>query len=902
MKKLRKILIASVMTMSVLVMSGFAALAPNTASAAATSGDLIKMEGLSSVYYLGEDGKRYVFPNESTYFSWYSDFSGVVTITASELQSYPLGGNVTVRPGTTLVKITTDPSVYAVEANGVLRKIQNESQAAALYGTDWNQRIIDLADSFFTNYTIGQPIADGEIPAGTLVKVAGAASVYYYDGTNYRSIVSEAAMYANRFRFANVIVIATSVSATGTPITGMEAGLVDTSQGATAGPGPVVTGSGLMVSLNSQTPVSMNIPDNVSVEFLKLNSTAASDGPVNVSAITLSAYGLSNSDNINDVTIFDNGVKVGSSKNVNSNREATFNFSTPIYVAAGTTKTLTVKATIASISGSYGLGIASASNITSSGATVSGSFPINSNLMSAVDASVGEITITDTDVSNTVSFGEDNVLLADFTLALDNEENALVQSISLYNGGTNVDNIVSNLVLVIDGEEVGNGSYMDRYATFTLNNYEIQKGDTVSVEVRGDIGITSSGDTIQLYLKDAADFIAVGKTHGFGLGLSNGFNSADTSIELTTGDFTIDMDKAATPAKDVKPDDNGVVLATLKMTSNGENATLSSITAANFYVTLGGSGSTTALLENIEMRDLATGGIYDLVATYDGTTNTTLGLSDEITFVKGETKTFEISADVLDVAAVDTTFKITLEGTGMQIEGDVSGAIINNGTINNVTPSSVTSSIITVKDATLELIPTVLTNKSIVGGASDVIVFQGKVKAGTADDVMIKSVKFNSSTTTPATNSAFTDSNITKLSLWLNGKLLKEVSNSISNDSLTTKGSITFNSLNTANYTVPAGAEYDLVVKATFASSLTDGEFNLADADSWSVRSVDGNNVVDVITTTSTASRLVTVAQKGTLTVALNVTDSKANRNSYVLAGSSSEIGRYLGELKFCLL
>ena len=137
------------------------------------------------------DGKRYVFPNESTYFSWYSDFSGVVTIPSSELQSYPLGGNVTMRPGTTLVKITTDPSVYAVEPNGVLRKIQSESQAAALYGSNWNKRIVDIADSFFTNYTIGQVLANGEVPVGSLVKNADSAAVYYYDGTNYRSISSE---------------------------------------------------------------------------------------------------------------------------------------------------------------------------------------------------------------------------------------------------------------------------------------------------------------------------------------------------------------------------------------------------------------------------------------------------------------------------------------------------------------------------------------------------------------------------------------------------------------------------------------------------------------------------------------------------------------------------------------
>jgi hypothetical protein len=877
-------------------MSGFMALAPMGVSAAASAGDLIKMDGLSSVYYLGEDGKRYVFPNESTYFSWYSDFSGVVTIPASELQSYPLGGNVTMRPGTTLVKITTDPSVYAVEPNGVLRKIANESQAAALYGTNWNKRIVDLADAFFTNYTIGQPLADGEIPVGSLVKNADSASVYYYDGTNYRMIASEAAMTANRFSFSNVMTISNDITAGGTAITGMEASLVKTSQGAT-GPGQVVTGSGLMVSLNSQTPVSMNIPDNVSVEMLKINLTAASDGPVNVSGITLTAYGLSNSDYIDDVTIFDGGMKVGNSKSINSNREATFNFATPIYVAAGSTKTLTVKATISTDTGSYGLGVAKASHVVSSAANTTGSFPVNGNLMSAVNASVGTIEISANTIDTTASFGEDNVLLADFTMGVDNEEDVLVQSISLYNGGTNADGIVSNLVLIIDGDEVATGVYANRYATFTLNNFLIEKGDTVSVEVRGDMGTTSAGDTIQLYLKDSnTDLIAVGKTHGFGVSVDNasGLLSTTNSVELEAGDFTIDMDKSATPSKDVMPGTDDVVLATLKITSNGENATLNDITAANFYVTLGGSGTTTLLLENVEMKDLSTGGVYDLTIATSSATKHTLDLGDEISFTKGVTKTFEIRADVLDIAPVDTTFKVTLEGDGMDIEGDASGADINN-----ITPNSVTGSIVTVKNATLTWTPMSLVSTSIVGGASDVVVYQAKVKAGTADDVKIQSVKLTSATSSED-NSAFTDSNITKLSLWLNGKLLKEVSNKIDGDSTTDNGTVTFNSLNASYYTIPAGAEYDLVVTADLASSLTAGDFELsvADGDDVSARSVTENEAVAVNDAT-TASRVVTVTSKGTLNVALLTSDAKASRDSYILAGSSSEVGRYLGELKF---
>ena len=168
----------------------------SSAKASASTGDLIKMAGNASVYYLGADGKRYVFPNSTTYFSWYTDFSGVITIPAAELQSYPLGGNVTMRPGTKLVKITTDPSVYAVEPNGTLRKIQSEAQAAALYGTNWNKRVVDVPDAFFTNYTVSSALPVGNIPAGSLVQGTGSANVYYYDGTNYRLIANDAAMSA----------------------------------------------------------------------------------------------------------------------------------------------------------------------------------------------------------------------------------------------------------------------------------------------------------------------------------------------------------------------------------------------------------------------------------------------------------------------------------------------------------------------------------------------------------------------------------------------------------------------------------------------------------------------------------------------------------------------------------
>ncbi|TAL19906.1 hypothetical protein EPN90_02140 [Patescibacteria group bacterium] len=121
------------------------------------SGNLIKGP-MEAVYYYGQNGKRFVFPNSKTYFSWYTDFSTVKTITAAELASIPIGGNVTYRPGVKLVKITTDPKVYAVAAHGVLRWVKTEEVAQTLYGLQWSKQVDDIPDTFFINYTVGADI------------------------------------------------------------------------------------------------------------------------------------------------------------------------------------------------------------------------------------------------------------------------------------------------------------------------------------------------------------------------------------------------------------------------------------------------------------------------------------------------------------------------------------------------------------------------------------------------------------------------------------------------------------------------------------------------------------------------------------------------------------------------
>jgi plastocyanin len=134
-----------------------APLLTQAAGAMFDAGDLIKGSG-STVYYFASNGKRYVFPNDKTYFTWYKDFSKVKTITDGQLSTIPLGGNVTYRPGYKMVKITTDPRTYVVDQSGVLRHVTSEQLAQTLYGLNWNNRIDDVPDAFFVNYRVGTPI------------------------------------------------------------------------------------------------------------------------------------------------------------------------------------------------------------------------------------------------------------------------------------------------------------------------------------------------------------------------------------------------------------------------------------------------------------------------------------------------------------------------------------------------------------------------------------------------------------------------------------------------------------------------------------------------------------------------------------------------------------------------
>jgi hypothetical protein len=173
-------------------------------------GTLLAQEGVSgaSVYYVGEDNKKYVFPDQFTYFTWYENWDDVVRVSVAELDAYDNGGVVTYRPGSKLITTVDTAHVYALEPGGSLRLLPDEATASNLYGVNWSIYLTDVAPDIFTQfYTEGEFLSNA-LPTGTIVKTSDSPNVYYIDNGSKRLFPSIDAFESNNFKYENILEIA----------------------------------------------------------------------------------------------------------------------------------------------------------------------------------------------------------------------------------------------------------------------------------------------------------------------------------------------------------------------------------------------------------------------------------------------------------------------------------------------------------------------------------------------------------------------------------------------------------------------------------------------------------------------------------------------------------------------
>jgi len=568
--------IGLIVAMSAMALSVFAVLPVDAASA----GDLIKMDGNPAVYYLGSDDKRYVFPNANAYFTWYEDFSGVVTVSQSELESYSIGGNVTYRAGTYMVKITTDPKTYAVEPGGVLRWVTTEAVAESLYGAEWWSKIQDVPDPFFVNYdSSGADITDATYPDGVLVSETGGTTTYYIEDSTKRPIADETAFNANNFNW-DYVLTASSLSGytDGTSITGYVEAIATVAGPGTPEPTPASEGT-LTISLASDTPAATTMVENAMwVKYTKFNLTA-SGGDVIIDSLQIERRGLAQDSNFSNVYLVNATTNEmhGNEKTLSSNHTAYV--TEDLTISNGTTQPMYIAATMGATMQAGEMASLAISEVNVKGnASVSGTLPVNGNEMTMNGTiAIGTVTISNPSLATTATkeVGTTDLTMASIKLAVNSTEDIQIEKIIFYQSGTAADDDIANLNLVMEGVTLATVSEPDdKYVSFDLSSapITIKKGNEKNFELKGDI-VDGSSRTINFDVYNKADILAKGKTYGFyrvlsGYGSSAPYYNMTETITISTG--TLIVSKAVVEGANIAESTNQQEIGAFYFNAQGE--------------------------------------------------------------------------------------------------------------------------------------------------------------------------------------------------------------------------------------------------------------------------------------------------------------------------------------------
>ncbi|MDD4333071.1 MAG: hypothetical protein PHT51_03070, partial [Patescibacteria group bacterium] len=905
MQKLRKIFTVSVMIVTVLSMC--VVVAPG-ANAAASAGSLIKMDGNQSVYYLGADGKRYVFPNEATYMSWYSDFSGVVTIPQSELESYPLGANVVMRAGTKLAKITTDPKVYAVLPNGKLLWIPSEDVAKTLYGNDWAKRVVDVPDAFFTNYTVQSGQASSTAyPAGSLIKTATASDIYYInaDGTASK-IANESTLASNRFKSSDIITTSLAIPTLGTELS--SALYTDTSQGGGAGTGITPgAGTGLTVALASDNPVATSILADSStneypqalISFAKANFTASSDGAVKVTTVKFTRTGIAADTDLGNLYLYDGDTKLAEYTSFSS-KVVTFSNSAGLFtVDAGTTKTVTLKGDLARGSTSVTSGktisfaVNSAADITTNGAAVSGSFPLSGNTMTTASVSdLGHLYFAGAAGSNgtipaTVKADEANKELWSVNVTAD-AQNMQIKYLKFTMVGTIATTDIDNIRLEVAGVQVGSAVAMgsDKTVVFDLSSapITINSGVTKAIALRGDMK-GGSGRVFKFTVQRSSDVVLYDTNYGvFVTPNVNNTTTAFGVVQQTTGNGTsVDAGTLTvgvatdSPTGNVAKGGTGLTLAKFSFGAAGEAVKIDNLTV---YCTSNDAANT---LKNFKvLLDGSQVGTTDSTITCDnGTDTTNFTFSNTFVINTGTTRYLTVVADTTDtnITAADTLAVKLSAGSGNAM-GQV--------TMTTLSTTAQTARTLTVKSGTAAVVKnTAFADRSSTSPTGTVSAAAAKIAsfiitAGGGEAINVTQIKLADDATTELGD------NFQNLKL-MNGTT--QIGSTISSLN-TTAGTYTFTP--STSIQIAAGQQYVVDVYADIKSAAADTATVLNPVCAFDKVTATGVNTgTDASYDSNQDLQKAYVSAQGNLTVTL---DSDSALSQQMLMGST---GIELAKFKF---
>jgi hypothetical protein len=773
------------------------AFAPVAAAASVSSGDLVK-GSLPAVYYIGSDMKRYVFTSDKAYKTWYADFSTVKTISDTDLASVTIGGNVTYKPGVKMVKIQSDPKVYAVAHGGVLRWVATEAAAVALYGSDWNKKIDDISDAFFTNYTVGSQISS-----------------------------------ASDYTVANEQTMSPSINA--------DKGL---------------SGAGaLNITLASDNSAGATVTRNAQgINLLKVNIAGAGT----VTGLTFTRQGAGIASDWANVYLYDGDTRLTTGRSVSSTtNQVAFN---NLNVAISGTKALTLVGDLlgtgaptcttncATVGNAHSFALVTATDVVA-GTTVGGTFPVAGNAFTIAGSVSGSVTTAAGSTSSDPKLGQTGVELANFKLTAGSTEDISVRRLVLTNSGAAQLTNLTNLKISTGGTVVAQNPIISGSTTTFIFAvpYVLGKGITRTFSVMGDIGSGNRADTdtIHFYIDQTYDLYATGNTYGSGVSVTNGFTSAlsnaGNNLTVRGGQITFAFNGPSTG--DISVGANDATLAKFAITSvnHVEVRDLRMRIAASAAI-----ASSIAYITDCKVKNTDTGSTVtnqvDLSSwtNYDDSTYTTSATGDNIHFgyvftdrfeiAAGQTMNLALTCDILSTAPSALSAKSLTATIASRVLGDIRNLDSNTDVaVTDIVPASaLAGNAQTVRASGLTIGMASSPSSQTVTKGSTVNAAGINFTAGSASDVKVSQIKvrgmmsINASATTFAASEAgvtdtathYVQDMITSATLW-DGSTQIGVAQSPDSS-----GDMNFTNL---NWTVPAGTTKTVMVKVLLSNNLPYG-------------------------------------------------------------------------------
>lgn len=892
MSKLTKKIFTYVVVFTTVIWSiGLVSVLP-VAAVSLSAGDVIKSSG-KAVYYYAADGKRYVFPTDLIYKTWYNDFTGVRTVSDSELSAITIGGNVVARGGVKLVQFVTndtpwkvsDPKVYAVTPGGKLRQITSADVASGLYGANWESKITPVVETLYNNYTIGAQITSStDVPDGSLIKYSGSATIYYVDGGQKRAIDSMTTMNANRFQESAIITIPDSVTLTdGTALTGAESDLTNTAGGASTG---TSTGTGLTVALASDTTASgIVVKNSARAPFTKVNLTASSDGDIVIDSLVIQRGGVGSDGAFSSLAVIDAATneQIGLDKTLNSDHEAVLN--DDITVKAGTTKTLLLAGNMANSSSYAGEApTLCLKSITLSGnAAVTGTLPICGNSQTTnATITIGTATLgtgaSNPSANSSVAIGTKAFNIMEFKISnTSSVEDEQVEQVTaqVYDGSV-ADGDITNIQLV----DSTTGSVLatvekttSKKVIFNLsaNPLEIKKGYSKDLMIRADID-GGAARTLDMAIKKYTDILLKGKTYGYYSTCTAGTGASGSEPRIngnnhTIGSGTLAVAQATLSAANIAENSTQVTLGKFDFTVKGESIEITQVgwqvhidqnTAANT--------ATTSDITNITIYDengkTVAGPTNPTFDTDGGNADQSFGsatTTDTITLTPG-THTLTVKGNLSADFGSNDVIKINLTPTA-----NITAKGVTTGNTITATPATVlTSATMTVKTVALTVsLSSLPTSQTVVKGVNGFEFAKVLLDAqGSGEDVNVTQVAISVKPTTAAANElsgfAIYDGS-TKLST-------SNDPDSALSSTAATNSTSTFTFSSTLKLT--KGTVKTLTVKANISRATTSGDIFNVGVNGSSI-SASGASTGSSITASVTGNDgpTMTIADNGSLTV-----------------------------------